>query len=171
MTAIADPGTTGTAALVDMWITGEPRPQGSKNAFVTKQGKVGMRESSKGVKGWRDDIYMTLGSAPDAVRAHWPYTGGVTVWAEFVLRRPASAPKKSTPAATKKPDVEKLARAVADAVTSAGVWHDDSQVTLLVTPKRIAEIGETPGCRLVVIPRQFAWDAIAALANTGEVPQ
>lgn len=33
---------------------------------------------------------------------------------------------------------------------TTGCWHDDSQVVALHTTKRLAEIGEQPGCRIVI---------------------
>ena len=70
----------------------------------------------------------------------------VSVKLEFVMRRPKSAPKRTTPPATKKPDLDKLTRAVFDAITSAGVWDDDSQVVDAHISKRIANLDEVSGC-------------------------
>jgi crossover junction endodeoxyribonuclease RusA len=74
----------------------------------------------------------------------------VYVRLEFVLPRPVSTPKRRTPPAVKRPDVDKLARAVLDALTSAGALADDSQVVDLHPIKRLAELDETPGCRITV---------------------
>lgn len=70
----------------------------------------------------------------------------------FVLPRPKSTPKRSpTPPATKRPDLDKLTRAVLDALTN--VWlADDSQVVHIEASKRIAEIDETPGVHITVNP-------------------
>lgn len=37
-----------------------------------------------------------------------------------------------------------------DAIGSAGVWRDDSQVVSVQATKRLAGIGETPGLHLVI---------------------
>jgi Holliday junction resolvase RusA-like endonuclease len=46
---------------------------------------------------------------------------------------------------TQKPDVDKLARAVADSLTRERFLTDDAVVTRMVAEKRWAEYGETPG--------------------------
>jgi crossover junction endodeoxyribonuclease RusA len=70
----------------------------------------------------------------------------------FVLTRPKSAPKKSTPAAIRNPDLDKLQRAVFDAIKSAGVYQDDSQVVAVFAVKRIAELDNDPtGCLIRLI--------------------
>jgi len=66
-----------------------------------------------------------------------------------VLPRPKSAPKTKTPAAVKRPDVGKCARAILDAITGV-VIVDDAQVTDLHATKRLAELGEPPGVRITV---------------------
>lgn len=35
-----------------------------------------------------------------------------------------------------------------DAITSAGVWHDDARVVACLSWKRLAELDETPGARI-----------------------
>lgn len=125
-----------------IFIPGNPAPQGSKRHL----GNGVMVESSKRVKPWRSDIRSALLDDGGQPRAR--FAGPVRVDLEFVLPRPKGAPKKRTPAADKRPDIDKLLRAVFDAIGSAGVWRDDSQVVEARQVKRIAEIGETPGCRI-----------------------
>lgn len=70
---------------------------------------------------------------------------------EFVLPRPkALSPKRLTPFATKRPDIDKLARAVLDALTTTAVIADDSVIIDLHCTKVIAEPGEESGCRITV---------------------
>lgn len=101
-----------------------------------------MVESSKAVKPWRVDVAW---AAREAFLT--PFDGPVRLELGFVMPRPKSAPKRSTPAAVKRPDLDKLVRAVMDAVTGV-VVVDDSQVVHLVATKRIAEIGEPSGVEL-----------------------
>lgn len=129
---------------IHVFIAGDPAPQGSKRHV----GGGRMVESSKQVKPWRSDIRSALLTA--AGDPAEKFDGPVHVTMTFVMRRPKSAPKRSTPPATKKADIDKLARAVLDAVTSAGVWRDDRQVIGMYAGKRLAEIGETAGLHLVI---------------------
>ena len=75
----------------------------------------------------------------------------VHAYLEFTMPRPKSAPKRSTPPAAKRPDIDKLARACLDAISGV-IICDDSQIIELRASKRIAEIGETPGVAITVEP-------------------
>ena len=126
---------------IDIFIAGHPAPQGSKR-YV---GRGIMIESSKKVKPWREDIRSALNREGVPIAR---LSGATICKLEFVLPRPKSTPKRTTPDATKKPDLDKLQRAVLDAATSAGVIDDDSQIVEINASKRLAEIGETAGLRL-----------------------
>jgi crossover junction endodeoxyribonuclease RusA len=131
------------------FVAGKPAPQGSKKALHHKQsGKIVTMESSKAVKPWRESIRHALLDDQGLPRA--TFTGAVLVELRFVMPRPASTPKRSTPPAVKRPDIDKLARAVLDAVSSAGVWKDDSQVTQLSAMKRLADLDETAGLHIAI---------------------
>jgi Holliday junction resolvase RusA-like endonuclease len=45
------------------------------------------------------------------------------------------------------PDLDKLCRAVADAITDAGLWADDAQVVSLVAAKRYSS---PPGVHITI---------------------
>lgn len=126
-----------------------PRPQGSKRGMVNAHtGKVVMRESSSGVKQFRTDVRT---EAAAALPAGWTELDEpVTVLAVFSFPRPAghfgtgrnagrlkpSAPRY--PISKQLGDTEKLARAVQDALDSAGVFRDDSRTVELHAAKRYA---------------------------------
>jgi crossover junction endodeoxyribonuclease RusA len=119
-------------------VDGNPAPQGSKRHV----GHGRMVEASKRLRPWRATVAAAVKAA---VGAQVPFPDGpVTVTLEFVMPRPVSTPKRSTPPAVKRPDIDKLARSCLDAITGIAI-SDDSQVTLLIAYKRIAEIAETPG--------------------------
>lgn len=128
---------------LDVFVPGRPAPQGSKRYLGAGRPMI---ESSKAVAPWRADIRTHLTTA----HAGNPLDGAVHVHLEFVLPRPKSTPKRRTPPATTRPDLDKLVRAVLDAITSAGVWNDDSQVVRLDARKRLAQLDEAPGCRIIV---------------------
>ena len=63
--------------------------------------------------------------------------GPIHLDATFYLPRPKSWPKRITEH-TRTPDRDKLLRALCDALTAAGAWHDDSQVIEGETRKALA---------------------------------
>lgn len=143
--------------LLDVFVPGRPAPQGSKNARPIYKGRgknreftgrVAQVESSAAVAPWRTDIrHATIGERVQQEAV----AGPMHVTLAFVMPRPTSTPKRRTPAAVKRPDLDKLIRAVLDAVGSAGcVWLDDSQVVDIHATKRIANVGEAPGCHITI---------------------
>lgn len=143
------------AWLLDVFVPGRPAPQGSKHArpiFAGSDeqrrftGRVAQVESSKsGVQTWRADVRQV---AERAWEGRDPLDCAIVAEFEFVMPRPASAPKSRTPRATKRPDLSKLVRSTEDALTSAGVYRDDSLIVDMHPTKRLAELGERSGCRI-----------------------
>lgn len=136
-------------------VHGLPGPQGSKRHV----GGGRMIESSKKVKPWRAAVEAAA-LAELATRDTWtPFDGPVKVRVCFTLPRPAShyrtgrnahLLKDSAPAyptGRNTGDIEKHVRSTHDALTSAGVWTDDSLVVSLRTDKTY---GPEPGAYLVV---------------------
>ena len=133
--------------MIDIFIPGRPAPQGSKRPI----GHGVMIESSKALKPWREDIRCALLSGGLPMQR---FPGAVACTLEFVLPRPKSTPKKATPLASKRPDLDKLTRAAFDAITSAGVIVDDSKIISLTASKRIAEINGVSGMRLILTAQE-----------------
>lgn len=141
---------------IAVFVPGQPAPQGSKRARPIYRGrgperqftgKVAQEESSKKLKPWREDIRRRLLDDNGCPISQMP-TDALSVRLHFVMPRPKSTPKRSTPPAVKRPDLDKLIRGVLDAIGSASVWGDDSQVVELHATKRIAEPAEASGCLL-----------------------
>ena len=123
-----------------IFIPGAPAPQGSSRAFVRGNRAIITHANAKTMP-WRDTVRSFVGvGLPGIVFPEGP----VAVTARFVMPRVKSEPKRSTRPHTRKPDLDKLVRAVLDALTGV-VFTDDSQVTAVFASKRTAEIGEKPG--------------------------
>jgi len=122
---------------LDVFVPGRPAPQGSKRHV----GHGILVESSKAVGPWRTMVAWTVSQ----VWRDAPLAGPVSIELEFVMPRPVGTPKRRTPPAIKKPDSDKLIRAVFDALTKV-VWTDDSVITDIRARKRLAELNEQPGC-------------------------
>lgn len=134
------------APVVEFFVPGKPAPQGSKRHV----GRGILVESSKEVGPWRERIALAAHNAMlETGLGHLIDKCALVVDLGFVMPRPASTPKRFTPPAIKRPDTDKLARAVLDALTHT-VFTDDSAVIDLRARKRLAELDETPGVRVEV---------------------
>jgi len=121
-------------------VFGDPVPQGSKRAFPVYRGKGEHREFTGKVAvtdnagarlaEWRHAIVV---AARAGIGETAPLEGPVWLSLEFWLRQP-KRPKFALPAT--RPDYEKLARAVGDALKAAGVYRDDGQVVTATISKR-----------------------------------
>ena len=146
--------------VISAWVAGVPAPQGSKRALGAGRpgGRIRMVESSKRVAPWRTDVREAfLTGHTDLHAVCWQdrqdSLGPLVVKIVFVMPRPKATPKtRATPPAVKKPDLDKLVRAVLDALTSAGVYADDSQVVTVHAHKRLAELGEPTGAMIHIEP-------------------
>ena len=123
-------------------VFGDPVPQGSKRAFVVKNRAVVVDDNKATLRSWRSQV---VDAARAELNGEGPELGPVRVTLMFFLRQP-KRPKAPVPIT--KPDVDKLARAVLDGMTDAGVIRDDSQVTTLTARKRYTT--EAPCVRVFV---------------------
>lgn len=121
---------------LDLFVPGRPAAQGSKRHV----GGGRLVEQSKAVAPWRTAVAWHV--AQTFTQA--PLDGPLVLAVEFVMPRPAATPKRSTPPAIKRPDLDKLIRAVDDALSGV-IWRDDSQVVRVDARKRLAELDELPG--------------------------
>lgn len=149
--------------LLRLEVPGFPRPQGSKKAFVNKKtGKAQMGESSgENLATWRADITVLATRA----RPAQIITGPVQTVIEFRFPRSKShygtgrnslVLKATAPAypvsVGRHGDLEKLERAVNDALTAAGVWDDDILVVDSHTTKVFATDARDVGAAITVFP-------------------
>lgn len=88
----------------------------------------GVHSASKGLATWREAVRHEAALVHDGAA----FEGPVAVDMLFAMHRPAN--RKGQP--IKRPDLDKLCRAVFDALTDAGVWKDDSQAVILRAQKR-----------------------------------
>lgn len=112
------------------FVPGEPITEGSTKAFASGQRVVVTHDRGPELDQWRIKVARAAEAAAEA--AYWEprYDGPVEVWAEFRLPRPKSVPKSRKHAQTK-PDLDKLQRAIGDALSPykrPGVLRDDSRI-------------------------------------------
>ena len=135
-------------------IPGPARGQGSKRHV----GGGRMIEESRHLPGWRETVAAAARDA--ATRAGWALTTG-PCWIELAVyvERPLAhhvgrdrgnelrddAPEQCT----RTPDLDKVLRAVCDALTKI-LWADDKQVVGITADRFWADHGETPGVTIEV---------------------
>lgn len=116
-------------------VRGLPKSKGSLQPFVA--GGRAVMARSKASESWEQLVRFQV---QDFVGAPWE--GPVSVALTFYLPRPKSLPKRVRQPATR-PDIDKLVRAVLDALTGI-VFGDDGQVVSLAASKRYAT-ADVPG--------------------------
>lgn len=115
-------------------------PQGSKNAYV-RGGRAVLVDANPRLKAWRAQVRAAAEAA--IAEGGWETLDEpCRVHLDFTMPRP-KRPRWGVPAV--KPDLDKLTRAVFDALTDAGVWKDDSRVVSMEVTKRYEDDEAVPG--------------------------
>lgn len=142
---------------VSFFVAGTPKPQGSKRAFMRPRAKhpTLLESAGEALKDWRASVRYL------AAKQNHRIDGPVKVSLRFVFDRAkghfgtgrnANKLKATAPGDhIKKPDIDKLARAVLDALTAV-VFNDDSCVVVLDASKQYKAAGLHSGCQITVEP-------------------
>ena len=139
--------------IISFNVDGEPRPQGSKTPVV-RGGRAwlieGKGDAPKKHKAWREAVLKAAQQFADEV-GHEPIDGPVEVAIEFRMHKPASKTLEKY-WADRKPDIDKLARAVLDSIAGKDkpIVREDSRVVRLIAEKRYVKGDEQMGCRITV---------------------
>lgn len=130
---------------ISFTVSGQAKPKGSMRAFMPKGARYPILTSSNAsLKDWEQIVRHVAQDYSDAYT-----TGPVRIRLRFNLPRPKSLSARVSRPHTKRPDVDKLARAVLDALTGV-LFKDDSQVYCLMATKMYANAGEPPNVRITV---------------------
>lgn len=131
-------------------IEGRAQPQGSAKAFAFRRadGRLGANVVSDNprLKDWRTTVALAARIAIGPGRQ--AYGGAVEIAAVFELPRPARCDRDYP---TVRPDLDKLARGILDALTGL-VYVDDAQVIALTVRKLYAAAGVGPRTVITVTP-------------------
>lgn len=139
-------------------VDGVPETEGSTRAYTDRTGTARVRHTkAHALNTWRDRVRAAALAAAAQVR--WPagWDGPVEVRAVFWLPRPRTV-RAALPAV--KPDLDKLARAVGDAITEEryrgmvsrrGLVCEDSRIVRWVLEKRYADEETGPGVSVAVL--------------------
>lgn len=143
---------------VVVFVPGDPQPKGSKSAIV-RHGRAVVLEgkssaSRKRYADWRQAIVDRCGDlgchdGPTFVSLGFVFSRPL---AHFGTGRNRSVMKPSAPTFhMNKPDVDKLARAVLDALVAGGALTDDKNVVNLQATKRWAHGREPAGVAVAIL--------------------
>ena len=128
-----------TRRIVRFTVVGIAQPKGSVKAFVPKGWtRPVLTSTNPKVKGWQ----QLVAEQAQAVAQDGLFVGPVAIGVVFQLPRPQSLPKRVLHH-TKKPDLDKLARALKDALKGV-LYQDDSQVVELHARKAYAAPAAAP---------------------------
>lgn len=128
--------------IVSIKVPGVPQPQGSTRAFPGRgraAGRIIVTTDNPKLYPWR---LAVRASVSRVWRRRAPVLGPMELTMRFVLPRPAGHYKKdgglrdSAPdRVIVRPDLDKLCRAILDALKTAGVYRDDDQVDYMKATK------------------------------------
>jgi Holliday junction resolvase RusA-like endonuclease len=120
---------------------GEAMPQGSFKAVVSRStGRPMLKKANeKPQNEWRANVRDETRKVMDG---RDPMEGPVVLTIVFTRPALATAPKRKPTWPCKKPDWDKLARAVSDGLKDGGAYRDDAQVVRAVVVKHYPVTGE-----------------------------
>jgi crossover junction endodeoxyribonuclease RusA len=131
-------------------VIGVPQPQGSKQGFI-RGGRVNLVDP-KGVKPWREAIAQA-GRDWQAEHQQPLLDVPLEVTITFRLPKPKSSPKRRIHPDTK-PDLDKLDRAVLDAITGVLITNDSRVV--MIHSRKVFAIDGPPGAAIEIRPADAA---------------
>jgi crossover junction endodeoxyribonuclease RusA len=132
--------------VIEFVIGAKPVPQGS---MVVVTPPAALRKGAPAVvapvnaskmRSWRQRVTRAARATGEPMWVDTPLRLTVTFW----LRKPKSA-KRTAPSV--RPDLDKLVRAIGDAITGV-LYKDDAQLTTLVAMKRYTQGGDCVVIRL-----------------------
>jgi Holliday junction resolvase RusA-like endonuclease len=131
-------------------VLGEPSPEGSTKAFyIPKLNRtVTTHQNQKSLVAWRNRVATEAQRALTGTQWVNDSLSAYTVNVDFVLSRPASVQVHRRLHPIIKPDIDKLARAINDALTGI-LFYDDSQVVTICCSKDYDD-ERRPGAHITV---------------------
>jgi len=119
-------------------VYGIPQPQGSAKAFMNKGMKYpSITTTNEKLKPWRQEVAGTALIEMKQQQQQLVDKGPISIEARFIFAKPKSTKKTALYKVTK-PDLDKLIRALCDALSGI-VFRDDAQVVRCVISKVFGE--------------------------------
>jgi Holliday junction resolvase RusA-like endonuclease len=160
--------------MIAFTVLGVPVPQGSKRVVPTRGGPRAIESNEKTLRPWRSAVSF---EASEATAGLPVITGPVQLKVEFVFPRPkghfgtgrnADSLKASAPTYVQtKPDLDKLVRAIGDAISGIAI-RDDAQIAHVDVWK---VYGEPARAAIEIAPLTETPAATSAFPTTNEAQQ
>lgn len=136
---------TSEQSSFNLFIPGIPASKGSYRPITGRSRTTGkpvtrLIPMDKKERPWRNHVRDTILNHKHPTI---PHDSHVTVETTFYLPRPKTIPPRKRKHPTVKPDIDKLQRALYDAITETHIWHDDCQITDVTSQKRYADTTTT----------------------------
>lgn len=129
-------------------VLGDPKPKGSMRGFYSqKRRRVFMTNDNPNTNDWERRVSTEAQKVRD-MRREWDMASARSIIMEFIMSRPKSLPKRVIDD-IKRPDLDKLIRAVLDPLTGI-CYDDDSQIIEIQAHKRYADAGEATGVEIEI---------------------
>ncbi|MBI0583169.1 MAG: RusA family crossover junction endodeoxyribonuclease [Methanomassiliicoccus sp.] len=124
------------AETLSFVVLGEPTPEGSTRAYYIKSldRTVTTHQNKKGLQAWRNRVATEAQRALEGRDWRCDNCSAYTISVDFILSRPPSVPEHKRIHPTVKPDIDKLVRAINDALTGI-LFVDDCQVVNMFVSK------------------------------------
>ncbi|QWW20148.1 RusA family crossover junction endodeoxyribonuclease [Schaalia sp. 19OD2882] len=137
-----------TGREIEFFVAGTPVPEGSTKYLGHRGGRPIIVHDSPDLVAWRQAVALV--AANEAAKAGWdlPLDEPVSVTTKFFMPRPKSAPGRALPAV--KPDLDKLVRAVGDALGTR-LLREDSRIVRWAADKVYVGQGGQPGVAIAVV--------------------
>ena len=131
--------------MFQLFVAGDPRPQGSKKAF--NRGKhIVLVEANKDLPAWRE--HMKKSFELKFMEFDTRFETAISVSLTFWLKRPKSVKRQY---ATGTYDLDKLTRSCFDSLQQSGVIQNDSNVVDLTARKLYDDLHES-GVLVTIVP-------------------
>jgi crossover junction endodeoxyribonuclease RusA len=131
--------------MFQLFVAGDPRPQGSKKAF-NRGGRIVLVEANKDLPAWREHMKKAL--ELKFMELDSRFETAISVSLTFWLKRPKTVKRQY---AIGTYDIDKLTRSCLDSLQSAGVIANDNLVVDLVVRKNYDDLHES-GVLVTVTP-------------------
>jgi len=131
--------------MFQLFVAGDPRPQGSKKAF-NRGGRIVLVEANKDLPAWRETMRKAF--ELKGMELDTRFETAISVSLTFWLKRPKSVKRQY---ATGTYDLDKLTRSCFDSLQQSGVIQNDSNVVDLTARKLYDDLHES-GVLVTIMP-------------------